>query len=449
MSCRLPGANGLAEYWSLLAEGRDATGDVPADRWDAAALLDPAGRSRPGGVATGRGAFVEGIGQFDNAFFRVSAREARSMDPQQRLFLEVAWEALEDAGLSADALRGGRTGLFVGLNTVDYGQLLSRDAEQVDLYYGTGNTFAGSAGRMSYFLGVRGPSLAVDTACASSLTAVHLGCQSLRSGESEVAVVGGANALLTPTVYQAMSAGGALAPDGRCKTFDAAADGYGRGEGAGALVLKKLSRAQADGDRIYAVIRGSAVNHNGASGGLTVPSAEAQAEVIADALAQGCVDPVEVDYVEAHGTGTPLGDPIELTALQRVIGAHRSEERPLLVGSVKTNIGHLEAAAGVAGLIKTVLALGHGEIPRHLHLNDPSPQIPWDRLRLSVTTEAGAWPETGHPRTAGVSAFGFTGTNAHVVVSEAPVAPPVPTGRRSARPYALALSAASPAALQE
>ncbi|MCX4800050.1 MULTISPECIES: type I polyketide synthase [unclassified Streptomyces] len=450
MSCRLPGAVGLDSYWSLLSGGVDATGDVPADRWNAAALLDDSERVAPGHVATGRGGFIEDIDQFDNAFFRVSAREARSMDPQQRIFLEVAWEALEDAGLGAQALRGSRTGLFVGLNTVDYGQMLSRDPEQVDLYYGTGNTFSGSAGRMSYFLGVRGPSVAVDTACASSLTAVHLGCQSLRSGECDIAVVGGSNALLTPTVYQSMSAGGALAPDGRCKTFDASADGYGRGEGAGVLVLKTLSRAQADGDRIHAVIRGSAVNHNGASGGLTVPSADAQAEVISAALAQADIGPAEVDYVEAHGTGTPLGDPVELTALDRTIGAYRPSDRPLLVGSVKTNIAHLEAAAGVAGLIKTVLALKHGEIPPHLHFEQPSPEVPWDRLRLKVTAQGAAWPASSHPRTAGVSAFGFTGANAHVVLSEPPTPTPTPEAvRGSARAYALAVSAASAAALDE
>ncbi|MFI7601295.1 type I polyketide synthase [Actinoplanes sp. NPDC049681] len=436
MGCRLPGANGLDAYWSLLSNGVDATREVPEGRWDETA---------PGAVVSRRGGFIDDIDLFDNEFFRVSAREARSMDPQQRMFLEVAWEALEDAGVSPRV--GDRTGLFAGLNTVDYGQLLSSDPEKIDLYYGTGNTFAGVAGRMSYFLGVRGPSLAVDTACASSLTAVHLACQSLRAGESDIAVAGGANALLTPTVSIAMSAGGALAPDGRCKAFDAAADGYGRGEGAGAVVLKTLSRARADGDRIYAVIRGSAINHNGASGGLTVPSVEAQAEVIGAALADGGVDPATVDYVEAHGTGTALGDPIELTALDRALGGQRPASGPLLVGSVKTNIGHLEAAAGIAGLIKAALALRHGEIPAHLHLAHPSPKVPWDQLCLAVTRTATPWPQGAHPRTAGVSAFGFTGANAHVVLTEAPPTPPRPVPS-VARPYALALSAASPAALE-
>jgi acyl transferase domain-containing protein len=451
MSCRLPGASGLDEYWSLLSAGVDATRDVPESRWDADRLLAD-GKVAPGTVVTRRGAFLDGVEQFDNAFFRVSSREARSMDPQQRIFLEVAWEALEDAGLSADALRGGQTGLFVGMNTTDYQQLVTRHVENIDLYYGTGNSFSGTAGRLSYFLGVRGPSLAVDTACSSSLAAVHLACQSLRSGESDVALAGGSNVIATPTVYLAMSAGGALAPDGRCKTFDASADGYGRGEGAGAVVLKTLSRARADGDRVYAVIRGSAVNHNGASGGLTVPSAEAQEQVVKAALAQASVPGGQIDYVEAHGTGTVLGDAVELTALDRALGSGRPADRPLLVGSVKTNIGHLEAAAGIAGLIKTVLALHRGQIPAHLHYDNPTGQVAWDRLGLRITKERTAWPKTpaDRPRTAGVSAFGFTGTNAHVVLSEPPGARPrggtAPSG---ARAYALAVSAASEPALEQ
>ncbi|HEU5331325.1 MAG TPA: beta-ketoacyl synthase N-terminal-like domain-containing protein [Actinocrinis sp.] len=451
MSCRLPGANGLDEYWSLLRSGTDATRDVPEARWDADRLLAE-GQVAPGTVVTRRGAFLDGVEQFDNAFFRVSSREAKSMDPQQRIFLEVAWEALEDAGVSADSLRGGQTGLFVGMNTTDYQQLVTRHVENVDLYYGTGNSFSGTAGRLSYFLGVRGPSLAVDTACSSSLAAVHLACQSLRSGESDVALAGGSNVIATPTVYLAMSAGGALAPDGRCKTFDASADGYGRGEGAGAVVLKTLARARADGDRVYAVIRGSAVNHNGASGGLTVPSAEAQEQVVKAALAQAALPGAEVDYIEAHGTGTVLGDAVELTALDRALGGGRSADRPLLVGSVKTNIGHLEAAAGVAGLIKTVLALHHGEIPAHLHYDNPTGQVAWNRLGLKVTARRTPWPQAQgeHLRTAGVSAFGFTGTNAHVVVSE----PPGPRPERreapsAARAFALPLSGASQPALAQ
>ncbi|WP_433325198.1 beta-ketoacyl synthase N-terminal-like domain-containing protein [Spirillospora sp. CA-294931] len=448
IGCRLPGGvHGPAGFWRLLSERTDTTGEVPADRWNAAALLAD-GQVSPGTTVTGRGAFLDAIDGFDNAFFRVSPHEARSMDPQQRLFLEVAWEALEDAGLPAERLRGGRTGVFVGLNTTDYQQLVTAQATDIDLYYGTGNSFSGAAGRLSYFLGVRGPSIAVDTACSSSLTAVHLACQSLRTGESEVALAGGANAMCTPTVFLSMSSAGALAPDGRCKTFDDSADGYGRGEGSGAVVLKTLSRALKDGDRVYAVIRGSAVNQDGASGGLTVPSGEAQQEVVRAALEQAGARPAQIGYVEAHGTGTRLGDAIELRALSAELGAGRDARDPLLVGSVKTNMGHLEAASGIAGLIKTVLALHHEEIPAHLHVSTPTRQVDWERLAVRVATDPVSWPRGSRPRLAGVSAFGFTGTNAHVVVQEAPVQAP-PAGREAApgRPLALAVSGATRAAL--
>ncbi|MEV0225000.1 beta-ketoacyl synthase N-terminal-like domain-containing protein [Streptomyces sp. NPDC050704] len=457
LGCRLPGADGPEEFWRLLSERGDATGEVPPQRWDAVALAAAGGEQRPGTTVTTRGAFLDRVDGFDHGFFRVSPREARSMDPQQRLFLEVAWEALDDAGLTADRLRDSSTGVFVGLNTTDYQQLVTSRQQDVDLYYGTGNSFSGTAGRLSYFLGARGPSMAVDTACSSSLTAVHLACQSLRSGESETAVAGGVNVMSTPTVFLAMSAAGALAPDGRCKTFDDSADGYGRGEGAGAVVLKTLSAALRDGDRVYAVIRGSAVNQDGASGGLTVPSGQAQEDVVRAALAQAGAASRDVSYVEAHGTGTRLGDAIELRALAAALGEGRSPgtggeaggEPPLVVGSVKTNVGHLEAAAGITGLIKTVLALGHRSIPPHLHYSRPTRQLDWDRLPLRVAAESVPWRRNGRPRLAGVSAFGFTGTNAHVVVEEAPE-PPRPAARpRAGRPLVLAASAATPAALRE
>jgi acyl transferase domain-containing protein len=449
MACRLPGADGIAEFWRLLTEGLDASGEIPADRFDAEALL-AAGPATPGTIVTRRGAFLDRVDEFDNAFFRISAREARSMDPQQRLFLEVAFEALEDAGVNTTALHGRRdVGLYVGMNTTDYGQTVTRAAADVDLYYGTGNAFSGTPGRLSYFLGVRGPSLAVDTACSSSLTAVHLACQALRAGEAALAVAGGVNIMTTPTVYLAMSAAGALAPDGRCKTFSADADGYGRGEGAGAVILKPLSRARVDGDRIYAVLRGSAVNHNGASGGLTVPGGQAQGEVIADALDRAGIKPAEVGYVEAHGTGTRLGDGVELTALADALGPGREPGRRLLVGSVKTNIGHLEAAAGIAGLIKTALAVQHGVLPAHLHATEPTRQVDWDSIPIEVATGPRPWPTgdgaDGARRVAGVSAFGFTGTNAHVVVTDAE--PETPVARPLARPAMLALSGAADSAL--
>ncbi|GAA1507227.1 hypothetical protein GCM10009677_44750 [Sphaerisporangium rubeum] len=438
LACRVPGAADAGEFWDLLSAGRDAIVPVPPGRWDAGRLLED------GLTVTASGGFLEAVDGFDHGFFRVSAREARSMDPQQRLFLEVAWEALEHAGLSADGLRGSRTGVFVGLNSTDYQQLLLGGGNDVDLYYGTGNSFSGAAGRLSYMLGLRGPSMAVDTACASSLTAVHLACQSLRAGESEVAVAGGANVMVTPTIFRAMSAAGALSRDGRCKTFDDAADGYGRGEGAGVVVLKRLSCALRDGDRVLAVIQGSAVNQDGASGGLTVPSGAAQREVIGDALRQAGVRPDEVEYVEAHGTGTPLGDAIELRALAAALRPGGAAEKPLLVGSVKTNIGHLEAAAGIAGLIKVVLSLIHRVIPRHLNYEVPTRQIDWPQTSLRVPAEPVAW--TGGSRTAGVSAFGFTGTNTHVVLRE----PPAVAGPPDAAdmPVVLAVSARTAPALE-
>ncbi|MTE21413.1 acyltransferase domain-containing protein [Streptomyces sp. TRM43335] len=451
IGCRLPGGvHDPASFWRLLADGTDATTEVPRERWDARAMRAD-GPAAPGTVVTSRGAFLDAVDGFDHGFFRVSPREARSMDPQQRLLLEVAWEALEDAGLPAENLRGGRTGVFVGLNSSDYQQLVTRRQEDVDLYYGTGNSFSGAAGRLSYFLGVHGPSMAVDTACSSSLTAVHLACQSLRAGESEVAVAGGANVMVTPTVFLAMSAAGALSPDGRCKTFDDAADGYGRGEGAGAVILKPLSTALRDGDRVYAVIRGSAVNQDGASGGLTVPSGDAQRQVIATALEQAGLDPGDVDYVEAHGTGTRLGDAVELRSLAAALGSGRSPGAPLLVGSAKTNVGHLEAAAGVVGLIKVALAMEHREIPAHLHLRTPTRQVDWDGLPIRVTGRATAWPRTERPRVAGVSAFGFTGTNAHLILQEPPerAAGRPRAAARPHGPYLLAASAAHPDALAE
>ncbi|MDT9694664.1 polyketide synthase [Streptomyces sp. P17] len=438
IGCRLPGGvAGPEDFWRLLDQRVDASGEVPAERWDTVAF---------DGVPT-RGSFLGAVDGFDNSFFRISPREARTMDPQQRLFLEVAWEALEDAGVPADRIGGTRTGVFVGLNTTDYQQLVTRRESDVDLYYGTGNSFSATAGRISYFLGLRGPSIAVDTACSSSLTAVHLACQSLRAGESRLALAGGVNVMATPTVFLSMGAAGALAPDGRCKTFDDSADGYGRGEGAGVVILKKLSTALRDGDRVYAIIRGSAVNQDGASGGFTVPSGTAQEEVILTALDQAGIEPHEVSYVEAHGTGTRLGDAVELRALAGALGTGRPADQPLVVGSVKTNVGHLEAAAGVTGLIKTVLALGRERIPAQLHLSEPTRQLDWAKLPLNVAADPVPWPRGEQPRIAGISAFGFTGTNAHVLVQEAPEQPRTPAAPRPVRPCVLTVSAATPDAL--
>jgi acyl transferase domain-containing protein/thioesterase domain-containing protein/acyl carrier protein len=444
MGLRLPGGvRDPASYWRLLAGGIDATGEVPADRWDIDALYDP-DPDAPGAIYTRRGGFLtDDVAGFDPGFFGISAREAIPMDPQQRLLLEVAWEALEHAGQAPPSLRGTRAGIFVGIGINDYGTLQSGAAlSSIDAYRGTGNGYCFSAGRLSYHLGLQGPSLAVDTACSSSLVAIHLAAQSLRTGECDVALAGGVHLMLAPETMVLLCRTRALSPDGRCKTFSAAADGYGRGEGAAVIVLKRLSDALAAGDRIDAVLRATSVNHDGPSSGLTVPNGPAQEAVIRHALARAGVAPADVDYVEAHGTGTALGDPMELTALAAVYGAGR--RAPLRVGSVKTNLGHLEAASGIAGLLKVVLALGHEEIPPHLHLGTPSPHIPWARLPVEVPTRRAAW--RGPRRIAGVSSFGLSGTNAHVLVEAAParVAAAV-----TAQPWCVPLSARSDAALAQ
>ncbi|MEH0574691.1 SDR family NAD(P)-dependent oxidoreductase [Streptomyces sp. B21-108] len=442
MACRLPGASSPEEFWALLTEGRHAIRDMPAGR-----RSDPIWAEAGSGVPL-RGGFLDEVEGFDAEFFRVSPREAKSLDPQHRLLLEVAWEALEDAGQPAPTLEGRAAGVYFGLNTADYQQLLTRDMADVNHFYGTGTTFAAAVGRLSYFLGLSGPSIAVDTACSSSLTAIHLACQGLREGDCEIAVVGGANVIVAPTVSVSMAGAGALAPDGRCKTFDDAADGYGRGEGAAALILKPLGAARRDGDRVYAVIRGSAVNQDGASGGLTVPSASAQVAVIRRAVEAAGWAPRDVDYVEAHGTGTPLGDPIEVRALAEALGQGRAPDEALLIGAAKARIGHLEAAAGVTGLLKVVLALHHGELPPH-PLNRPSTQIDWDRLPVSVVTERRQWPRRDRPRRAGVSSFGFSGSNAHVVVEQlSEVAEPAAAPPRGA-PYVLMVTAAAEPALKQ
>ncbi|MCD0450494.1 acyltransferase domain-containing protein [Actinocorallia sp. API 0066] len=425
MACRFPGgADDLDAFWRLLSEGRDGTGPVPPERWT------------PTGDHDARGGFLTGpVADFDAAAFGISPREARAMDPQQRLLLEVAREALDDAGTLPGAVEGTRTAVYVGINTSDYMQLLAADPDaDLDAHVATGNTFSVAAGRLSYLLGAQGPSLAVDTACSSSLVAAHLAARSLRSGESDVAIVGGVNLMLSQTTTGSLAKMRALSPDGRCKTFDADADGYARGEGCGVVVLKRLADAEADGDRIWAVLRGSAVNQDGASAGLTVPNGVAQQRVIREALADAGVAPAQLGYVEAHGTGTPLGDPLEIQALAEVLdGAD-----PVWVGSAKTNVGHLEAAAGVCGLIKVALMLHHGMVPPHLNLREPNPYVRWDEVPVRVPAELTEWPQD-RPRIAGLSSFGFSGTNAHLVLAEAPASPardePAP------RPELLLLSA--------
>jgi len=422
MSCRFPKADGPDAYWRVLADAVDAVTEIPRDRWDIDAYYDP-DPDAPGKMYTRHGGFIEDVDQFDPHAFGISPLEAAAIDPQHRLLLEVAWEALEDAGIPADRLFGTRTGVFLGLSNSDYGRLILGNATNVDVYASTGVNYSVAAGRLSYVLGLQGPSMVVDTACSSSLVAVHLACQSLRAGESKLALVGGVNLILFPEIHVNFCRARMLAPDGRCKTFDAAADGYVRGEGGGVVVLKRLDDALASGDRVRAVIRGAAVNQDGRSSGLTVPNGPSQEAVIRTALENAALSPADIDYVEAHGTGTSLGDPIELRALGASLGAERPEGRPLLVGSVKTNIGHLEAAAGIAGLIKVVLALEREEIPAQLHFERLNPHFDPGEWPLEVVTERRPWPKCARRRVAGVSSFGFSGTNAHVVVEEPPPAP--------------------------
>lgn len=424
IGCRLPGdVRSPDEFWDLLCSGRNTTRPLPAERWRryenrspeyAAALRD----------AVRHGSFLSDVEGFDAEFFGLSPREAELMDPQQRILMETAWEALEHAGLPPHELAGTDAGVFVGVCTADYGSRLLEDLPQIEAWTGIGAATCAVANRISYSLDLRGPSMAIDTACSASLVALHLAAQSLRLGESDVALAGGVNLLLTPGQTLTLGTAGALAPDGRSKSFDASADGYGRGEGCGVVVLKRLTDARRDGDRILALVIGSAVNQDGHTNGIMAPCGEAQEHVMARACRQAGVAPSTVDYVEAHGTGTRLGDPLEAGALASVYGTRRPPGDPCLIGSVKSNIGHLEGAAGIAGVIKAVLALHRGEIPASV-LTTLNPAIPWEASGLHVVTERSAWPERDHPSRAGVSSFGYGGTVAHIVLEQAPPAPSV------------------------
>ena len=360
------------------------------------------------------GGFLTGIDLFDSHFFGITPTEAASMDPQQRLLLQTAWESLEDGGQVAERLAGSRTGVFIGISMNEYATFF-REPDRIDARVGTGNALSIAANRISYTFDLRGPSLAIDTACSSSLVAVHLACTSLRSGESTLALAGGVNLTLTPTLAISFTKAGILSPDGRCKTFDASANGYVRGEGVGVVTLKLLSRAIADGDFIYGVIRGSAVTQDGRSNGLMAPNLKAQQAVIRDALRDAGVAGAELQYVEAHGTGTYLGDSVEMKALGSAVSEGRNGS-PCVVGSVKTNIGHLEPAAGIAGLIKVALAIKNRALPKSLHFNVPNPEIPFGDLDLRVQSELGPWPKPDRAPLAGISSFGFGGTNAHLIV---------------------------------
>jgi len=451
IGCRFPGdADSPEAFWNILKNGVDAISEIPADRWDMLSFYDPE-PGKAGKTYARWGGFLRQIDQFDAAFFGISPREATSMDPQQRLLLEVCWEAMEDGGLAAEELSGSKTGVFVGISTHDYSDIHVKDTYTGNSYTNSGGALSIAANRLSYSFNFLGPSMAVDTACSSSLVAVHLACNSIWDQECSLAVAGGVNCIITPEPTIGFSKANMLSPDGRCKTFDASANGYVRGEGAGVVILKPLSQALADRDPVYAIIRSTGVNQDGHTHGLTVPSQEAQETLLREVYKKAGVSPDRVLFVEAHGTGTPVGDPIEANAIGSVLGAGRPADSPLRVGSVKTNIGHLEAASGVAGLIKAALVIKHRQLPPNLNFSEPNPRIPFDELHLRVQQNLEAWPEADYATVVGVNSFGFGGTNAHVVLDQPPVSLPgaaqvEPAGDASC--YLLPLSAANPDALK-
>ena len=452
MGCSFPsGANTPEKFWNLLQENTSAREKIPTERWNIDEYYDPE-RETVGKICTRYGHFLKSVDQFDPEFFGISPREAAAIDPQHRLLLEVSWQALERAGQRLERLSAQSVGVFVGNDGHDYEQLMQKHLQRepnssLAIYAGTGNTISSAAGRLAYTFGFTGPTVTIDTACSSSLVAIHQACNSLRLGECEMAIAGGVKLHLTPESYILTSRVGMISPDGLCKTFDISADGYARGEGCGMIVLKPLSKAQEDGDQILALIRGSAVNQDGPSSGLTVPNGQSQQKLIKQALKQAKIEPTEVSYLEAHGTGTSLGDPIEVNAAVAVLGQERPLEQPLWVGTVKTNIGHLEAAAGVSGLIKVVLSMQHQQLPGHLHLQEPNPKIDWQPW-LKVPQALTPWVAP-KGRFAGVSSFGFTGTNAHVVLSEAPTDIDSPRGEYQRPVHLLQLSAKNEQALVE
>lgn len=446
MSCRFPGgANSPEEYWNLLERGGDAISPIPSNRWDANMYYDH-DLGVPGKMINKLGGFLNvDISKFDTTFFKISPIEAEYLDPQQRLLLEVSYEAVQSAGIDPASLEGSATGVFIGMCTQDYMDLITAtgDVTLINPYMATGNFASTASGRISYFFGLQGPSFALDTACSSSLVAIDEACKNLRCGDANLAFVGGVNLMLSPNLTINFSKSGMLAADGHCKTFDASADGYVRGEGCGMVLLKRLSEAKRDGNRILGIIKASGVNQDGASSGLTVPNGEAQEALIRKVLRKANLKGNEVDYIEAHGTGTSLGDPIEVRAIGATYG-EREEAYPIKLGSVKTNIGHLEGASGIAGLIKVLLSLQHEMLPKHLHFTTLNPNIDMN-FPAEILNQNTPWRRGERVRRAGVSSFGFSGTNAHLIIEEGPVE----LSNKTPGPYFLPLSAKKPLALEK
>src|SRR5688572_12855165 len=450
IGCRFPGgANDSESFWKLLVDGREAVCEIPPDRWNIERFYDPE-PGIPGKSVAKRGGFVEGIDQFDPQFFGISPREAPYIDPQQRLLLETSWEAIEDAGLVLDFECGTDLGVFVGISHNDYQiiQATPWDSSGITAHSPTGTAHSIAANRISYCLNLRGPSVAMDTACSSALTAVHAACEYISSGRGDTALAGGVTVMINPGGFIGFSQASMLSPDGKCKAFDASANGFVRGEGAGMVLLKRLSQAIADGDPIHGVIIGTALNQDGHTNGISLPSAEAQARLVRDACINAGIAPARIGFVEAHGTGTAVGDPIEAHALSEALCADRPTTSPLLIGSVKTNLGHLEIAAGLAGLVKAVLVLKHGQVPASLHFATPNPNIDFKGLKLRVNTALEPFPESDGTRIVGVNSFGFGGANAHIIIEEAPPRPHQRHELSGERAWPIVLSARSEEALR-